>query len=237
MSRLGATSAALAPLAVAAVLLGSCQRPAPAAPAARHSELDAAFAAAWGSPAPVVRVVERDGERTTLRYAPQSLITLGDRLALISGAQTDGCRSCRGSLAIHYLERTPEGLRVVGAWPELADGAAFGSPPAWKLRTDLFPAQALELSASGGWHGCTVAWADYVELTRDGPVMRARHVLTAYDDAGADGSTQLSAEAVPGLRGESFTVRYSGAGPVDVLYRRRGEAYLPLGPKPDLPTC
>ena len=230
---------ALLVLALAGCGPSAGKTPAQAAPAAvKASDLDRAFQAAFGAAPPALRVVARDGEtETTLRYRPARLVELGDRVALVSEGQTDGCHGCYGSLAVHYLRRAPGGgFRLIGAWPELVDGTSFGAPPDWKLRTDLFPAPAIEASGGGTWQGCTIAKADFVELTPEKPVVRARQVLTAWTTDVTD-EAALEGKARPLRPGQSFAMDYEGAGRLTVEYRRTGEVYAPVGAQAALPDC
>lgn len=231
-------------IALLVLALAGCGRPADKAVAApttvtkTASDLERAFQAAFGSAVPAVRVVARDGDtETTLRYRPAMLVDLGDRTALISEGRTEGCHGCYGALAVHYLYRLPGGgFRLVGAWPEIVDGTSFGAPPDWKLRTDLFPAAAIEATGGGTWQGCTVAKAAFVELTPERPVLRARDVLTAWTTDTTD-EAPLEGKARPLRPGRSFAMDYEGAGRLTVEYRRMGETYRPVGTQAALPEC
>jgi hypothetical protein len=233
----------MAMLAVAACKPDASSRAArPAAPASARapSELDRAFAAAFGQAPPAVRVVNRDGSgAATLRYRPLGLVELGDRTALVSGGWTDSCHGCYGALAVHYLQRTPSGFRLVGGWPEIVDGAAFGEPPEWSMRADLTPEPALQTRSGGTWQGCTVARADLVELTRDRPIVRVRNVLLDYDaeNSGAEQDPAVHGELRAGDKGRTFSAEYTGEHRLSVLYVRNGDAYQPARAEPDLPSC
>jgi hypothetical protein len=231
----GAIVATTAAVLLAALLAGCGERAAMprVQPSAKSDDLKTAFAVAFGGPAPAIRIVERNGDPTTLRYRPVKLLTVGDHLVLISESQTDGCHSCYGSLAIHYLKRAGGGLQVTGAWPEIADGASFGDPPRWALRSDLFQGPALEVSAGGTWQGCTVEYAQLVELADDRPILRVKRVLTAYDGPGGE----IAGKLRPETKGAAFAVDYDGERPHTVEYRPTGEAFEPVHAEPDLPSC
>jgi hypothetical protein len=232
---------AIAGLAIlsASMLLAGCNRSvshaaAPATP--KLSDLDSAFAAAFGSPAPAIRIVTRDGDEVTLRYRPVKLIDLGGRTALVSEARTDGCHSCSGALAVHYLTRGPSGFAVAGAWPEIVDGGSFGEPPSFLLRDDLFSGPALVASSGGTWQGCTVAYADVLELTADRPVLRAKRVLMIYADENlADGDIEGTLR--PEVKDRAFAVDYSGPHARSVEYRSTGEVFEPAPGGRGLPSC
>jgi hypothetical protein len=215
------------------------ERKAPAKADRPVSEIDAAFAAAFGSPPPAVRVVERQGwGETTLRYRPARLIPMEGVTVLVSEAQTDGCHGCYGALAVHYLRKQEGGWRRLGGWPEILDGSSFGAPPTWTIRTDLFPSPAIESMGGGTWQGCTIVKSDFVELTPDRPVVRAQGVLTAFDYQPDEAEpASIEGKARPDAPGRSFAVDYQGAGGLTVVYRRNGDAYLPVGPQQELPEC
>ncbi len=220
---------------------GNASAPSTPAPAAAHSadDLNRAFAAAFGQAAPAVRIVNRDGSgETTVRYRPLGLVELNGRTALVSGGWTDSCHGCTGTLAIHYLQRTPQGFRVAGAWPEIVDGTSFGEPPQWKTRADLFPQTAIEASGGGTWQGCTVEYADLIELTADRPIVRVRHVLLDYDNSGAGQEDGAVHGGIKGREpGRSLEADYTGATRLGVVYIRSGDAYQPEHNEPDLPSC
>ena len=241
--------------AFAAVVLSGCHadttKPAPTAPVATPvaaapavatpapsaaADLNQAFAAAFGSPAPAVRIVSRDGQDTTLRYRPAKLVAVGSLYALISEARTEGCHGCYGELAIHYLTREGPGFKLVGAWPEIANGGSFGEPPDWSMRTDLFTGPAVVASAGGTWQGCTVAYADIIELTPDKPVVRAKRILMTYSD-GADDDHDVDGTLHAEQKDRAFAVDYAGSQSRTVEYRPVGEVFEAAHGAPGLPSC
>ncbi|HWE45617.1 MAG TPA: hypothetical protein VG407_06270 [Caulobacteraceae bacterium] len=209
----------------------------PAAPVAyAAADLNKAFAAAFGAPAPADKVVTRDGQDAMLRYRPARLVSLGTVTVLISEARTDGCHGCYGELAVHYLTRDGTGFKPAGAWPEISDGGSFGEPPNWSIRTDLFSGPALVVHAGGTWQGCTVDYADIIELTPDRPIVRARRVLMTYSDDSADGRDfDGSLRAVD--KDRAFAVDYASAHKRTVDYVRSGEVYQAAHGAPGLPSC
>ncbi len=218
----------------------ACKAPPRLAPAyvraARPSDLDAAFTTAFGALPPAVRIVKRNDEDFTLRYRPVRLVSLGAVTALISEARSDGCHGCYGALAVHYLARTPEGFKVLNAWPELIDGGSFGEPPRWSLRDDLFSGPVIEAHAGGTWQGCTVDYINLVELGAARPINRAQHVLAYYDDeTHTDSGIEGKLRAV--TRDRAFAVDYSGARTRTVEYKPTGEVFSPAHDEPGLPSC
>jgi hypothetical protein len=234
---LAQTLAALAFAGFAASGCGAPDKPVAHAPAARASDLDAAFATAFGGPSPAVRVVQRDGEATTLRYRPVKLVTLDTRdVVLISEARSDGCHGCSGTLAAHYLVRNADGFTLKSAWPEMLVGGSFGEPPHWSIRNDLFSGPVIEAHAGGTWQGCTVDYADLVELGATQPIPRLKHVLMYYDnDTDADSAIEGKLRAE--VKDHAFAVDYSGAHTRTVEYRATGDAFSPVRDEPSLPSC
>ncbi len=233
-------------------LLAACQKPteqvedsvvaAPAAPAteaAAPSEA-AAFQAAWGSAAPVTwRAPDAGADDEAMTYSKATLVPLGgDRFALVSEGQGGESHASDGSLAIHYLTRTPAGFTRTGAWPNIVAGGTFGAPPQWAIRTDLTPAPALVTTAGGTWQGYSCSSSDLIELTPERPILRTDGIPVSYDDSGAkeDGAEAMEGELAPDMKGRSFSVRYTGDRTVTVRYALRGQRYEATT-SPDLLTC
>lgn len=248
------------PLAVyAPALLAACQQPAEraegpaAADATRAASASvdatpdesaaseaAAFQAAWGSPAPVTwRAPDAKPDDEAMTYSKGTLVPLGDdRFALVSEGQGGESHVSAGALAVHYLTRTPAGFTRVGAWPDIVQGGTFGSPPQWTIRADLTPSPALVTEAGGVWQGYSCSWSDVVELTPDRPILRTDAIPVAYDDSGAKetGAQDMEGALTPDIKGQSFSVRYSGDRNLMVRYALRGQRYEATT-SPDLPTC
>lgn len=250
-------------LAVCAfVLLAACQRPAekPEAPDAPASGTEvaaaseapasgaaatgpsetAAFQAAWGSASPVTyRAPDAGPDDEAMTYSKGTLVPhSGDRFALVSEGQGGDGHVSGGALAIHYLTRTPSGFSRTGAWPNIVDGGTFGAPPEWTIRTDLTPAPALVTEAGGTWQGYSCSWSALVELTPERPILRTSAIPVAYDDSGAkgEGGEEMEGGLVPDVKGQSFSVRYTGDRSAAVRYALRGQRYEATT-SPDLLTC
>ena len=200
----------------------------------------AAFQAAWGSAAPVTyRAPDATPDDETMTYSKGTLAPLGgDRFALVSEGQGGDGHVSAGALAIHYLNRTPAGFARVGAWPDIVTGGTFGGPPQWLIRTDLTPAPALVTEAGGTWQGYSCAWSVVVELTPQQPIVRAEGIPVGYDDSGAkeEGAEDMEGALTPDIKGQSFSVRYSGDRTDVVRYALRGQRYEATT-RPDLLTC
>lgn len=229
-------------------ILGACQKPAEqaegaaatsAAPPAA-SGTAAAFQAAWGSASPVTyRAPDAAPEEEAMTYSGGRLVPLGgDLFALVSAGQGGDGHVSAGALAIHYLTRTPAGFTRTGAWPNIIDGGTFGAPPEWTVRTDLTPAPALVTMAGGTWQGYSCSSADLIELTPDRPILRTAGIPVAYDDSGAreDGAEAMEGALAPDIKGQSFSVRYTGDRTATVRYALRGQRYEATT-SPDLLTC
>ena len=236
-------------------LLGACQKPAeqaeaPAAPSAASPAASGtaaaapseavAFQAAWGSAAPVTyRAPDAGPDEEVMTYSSGRLVPLGgDRFALVSEGQGGDGHVSAGALAIHYLTRTPTGFTRTGAWPNIVDGGTFGAPPQWTVRTDLTPAPALVTTAGGTWQGYSCSSSDLIELTPDRPILRTTGIPVAYDDSGAreDGAEKMEGALAPDIKGQSFSVRYTGDRTATVRYALRGQRYEATT-SPDLLTC
>ena len=219
--------------------------PAVAPPAATDVALAApseaaAFQTAWGSAAPVTyRAPDAGGDDEAMTYSKGTLVPLGgDRFALVSEGQGGEGHVSAGALAIHYLTQSPAGFTRTGAWPNIVDGGTFGAPPEWTVRTDLTPAPALVTKAGGTWQGYSCSWSDVVELTPERPILRTDAIPVAYDDGGAkeEGAEEMEGALSPDIKGQSFSVRYTGDRTETVRYALRGQRYEATT-SPDLLTC
>ena len=216
--------------------------PAPGDAGANASALSeaAAFQAAWGSAPPVVyRAPDAKPDDEAMTYSKGTLVPLGgDRFALVSEGQGGDGHVSAGALAIHYLNRAPGGFTRIGAWPDIVSGGTFGSPPQWTIRADLTPAPALVTEAGGTWQGYSCSWSDVVELTPQRPIVRADGIPVGYDDSGAKetGAEDMEGALTPDIKGQSFSVRYTGDRTDVVRYALSGERYQATT-RPDLLTC
>ena len=106
-------------------------------------------------------------------------------------------------------------------------------------RTDLTPSPTLVSEAGGTWQGYTCSWAHVIELTPDKPVVRIDQIPTSYNDGGAreEGETKsMEGVLIPGQKGKSIRVRYTGDVDATVVYAKVGESYDPVN-LPELLTC
>lgn len=259
-SRLLKASSAGSAVAAACLVVSACDRPEPPAAEAPTSQplpapvppattatpnlspeqLTAlAFRAAWDGPPPIERTETHSGQTDVRTYRSGKLVPLGgSRFALISGGQGGEAHVHAGSLSVHYLTRTDHGFQRTGSWPGLLVSGTWGAPPEWSIRTDLTPSPTLVVEAGGTWQGYTCMWAHLVELTPRRPIIRVDQISTGYDSGGARGDAGESIEGriLPGRKGETIRIQYTGDRTATVTYAKVGEVYDPIDP-PELPGC
>ncbi|MBN8551549.1 MAG: hypothetical protein J0L52_01470 [Caulobacterales bacterium] len=187
-----------------------------------------AFRAAWDSAAPVTasdpRLNDEDDARWPepipgrFEFRSAELIQLSsDLYALVSsGHVQDGGRTTKGALAFHYLARTDDGFRRVGAAPLFIAGGGAGQPPTFTVRHDLTPATAIVVNTrtENGRGTCTVS--QLIELTPSQPVLRATSIPTGFEATSGDGSWTGALET--GQAGRDFDVQYSGASDAEATW-------------------
>lgn len=258
------TLARLATASLAVLALAACQQPAEEpntgktgaasapAPAATPlpaldlndpQQLTSAFRAAWDRAAPASAPGPEHSGSDAFTFTTGKLVALGgEQYAFVSDGQGGDGHVSPGAVAIHYLERTPDGFRRVGAAPLIVDGGTFGNPPEWTIQQGLLPAPALVATSGGVWQGYACSGASVVELTAQRPVLRADYVRLNYSNGGAvmDGDTAVEMEGrlVAGTPGRDFTVQYSGASTARVNWRLAADGtYKPANEPKDLPWC
>lgn len=251
-------------VSLAVLALAACQRPAEdkaaetapaptAAPAATPATLPAvdvnspeqlglAFRAAWDRPPPVTSAVPGEDDGGSFTYESGKLTPLaGDRYAFISKGTGEGGHVSPGALAIHYLQRTPDGFRRVDADPLVLVSGTFGNAPDWSIRTGLLPNPAVVAESGGTWQGYTCSGATVVELAPERPVQRTGYVRLFYTNDGAVEGPQaktMEGRLVPGTPGRDFAVQYSGASRARVTWRLGADGtYKPIDEPADLPWC
>lgn len=188
------------------------------------------FAAAFGEAAPFRRSAS-DG---CYVYEPAEAIPLGGTTALISGATGPDCHACSGTLSVHYLQGEGESWRLAGAWRDISDLAAWGKVPQWKLRNDLTPHPALELTVTDGNQGYFCTLVSLIELTPTAPVVRIPATAIGYDSSGVGGDEAahiVTAEMVA-IPAGGITVRYSGDRTGELRFTRTDGEYVAAGTNP-----
>lgn len=78
-----------------------------------------------------------------------------------------------------------------------------------------------------------------IELTPDEPVVRIDQIPISYSDGGAreQGETKsMEGVLIPGQKGKSMRVRYTGDVDTTVVYAKAGESYDPVN-LPELLSC
>lgn len=212
----------------------------PEAPKLSQEELTAlAFRAAWGGPPPIERTETHDGQTDVRTYRSGKLVDLGGgAFAFISSGQGGDGHVHAGSISIHYLNFADGGFHRTGGWPGFLVSGTWGQPPEWSIRTDLTSSPMLVVEAGGTWQGYTCTWAHLVELTASRPIIRIDQINTGYGSGGAlgDAGESVEGQILPGRKGETIRVRYTGDRTALVTYARVGEVYDPVD-LPELPGC
>lgn len=214
--------------------------PAETPPELTPEELRAlAFRAAWGAPPPIERREVVGGQEDVRTYRSGQLVPLGaGRFAFLSSGEGGDAHVNAGSLAIHYLSRNASGFRLEGSWPGFIVSGTFGQSPRWTVRHDIMPSPSLVVEGGGTWQGYSCGWADIVELTPSGPIVRAPNLRLSYGSGGALGDAGESFDGViePGVVGHTFLVRFSGDHEGTVTFAKAGDEYDPVD-MPDMPWC
>lgn len=251
----------LAAVSLAVLALSACQRPAeektaeaaappPAAPTSALPAVDLdsseqqglAFRAAWDRAPPATSPAPEQSGGGAFTYSSGKLTPLGgDRYAFVSDGQGEEGHVSPGAIAIHYLQRTPDGFRRLDVDPLIVPGGTFGNAPDWSVRTGLLPGPAIVAESGGTWQGYTCSGSAVVELTPERPLLRAGYVRLFYSNDGAVEGPQaqtLEGRLVPGTPGRDFAVQYSGASGARVTWRLGADGtYKPVDEPADLPWC
>ena len=235
-------------LASAALLLAACNKDRSAAEdeaaassqAALDAQLQPAFVAAFGQPSPAPHAVQRGGQETQLQFSPKMLADLGNgQLALISkGEAPEG----GGAVSVHYLHQAGDKFSVTGQWFDLApQSGASQNPPDVRLRRGLFAQQALEIEAADRMMGCDVASAGLYELLPQGPVLRAKDIVTERNNIPMGAmrtgpQVDYYGNVIADKAGQNFKVHYHGSFEQDVTWTPGPNGWAPSGAV-KLPTC
>ncbi len=176
------------------------------------ADLDRAFQTVYGTTG---KAVTEGAEDHTFDVTPAFAVKFDDYVALVSKMQNrDDSHVTSGYAAAHYIK---DG-EVIGTWPELAVGNGFGMPPDYSLRTGLLTYPTMMVQAGYTGQGMTINWQTLIEITPDGPQIRA-DVETLQDTSGAafddlqpcvlEGTIQASRAS-----SDEFYVDYRFTGPV-----------------------
>jgi hypothetical protein len=154
------------------------ERPDPFELAMSGTDLDQAFFDVYGVYG-TAEVTNEAGE--TYDVTPAFAVQFDDYVALISKAQNrEDAHVATGYLAAHYIKDD----KVIGEWLDLDVGNGFGMPPDYSLRTGLLTYPTMMVQAGYTGQGMTVSWQTLIEITPDGPQVRAE-VETLEDTTGA----------------------------------------------------
>ena len=154
------------------------ERPEPFELVMSGTELDRAFNTVYGKSDKAV-VKNDDGE--TFDVSPAFAVQFDDYIALVSKAQNrEDAHVSAGYVAAHYIK---DG-EIIGEWPNLGFGNGFGMPPDYSLRTGLLNYPTMMVQAGYTAQGYTASLQTLIEITPDGPKVRA-DVETLEDTSGA----------------------------------------------------
>jgi hypothetical protein len=224
------TAAAAPPAAAIAAGEGGATQP------SFSPELIAAYTAAFDASPPSKASVQRDSDSVELTFEPVSLVPVGDVVALLAAGEIrDGSHADVGSLAVIYLKHAGSGYQRVGRWLDVSQGGGWGLAPQASTQRDLL--QWPVILAKTGWsgQGCTIEKTDLIELTPQGPKVRAA-VPTGYEngDSAFDGKIQASDNRT------QFRVVYTGTSVGSgrtVIYKAGSGKFEPTPTVDDLPGC
>lgn len=195
---------------------------------------DAAFSIVYPIGQALVTI---DGEAINVRFSPIALVRL-DRstMVLVSGGQNldQNCHGCTGFFSIAYLGSHP-GWTVEGS-PYLGMGqtGGWGTPPEIAIIRSLSPEPMVLVRSGQSGQGSTESWGRLVRL---GPTIDAVSVALdrfdiSYDNDGSAADCSIKGKIIPGKRGRSFTIRYTGTYRGDVIYTSSGGPFTPVGGPP-----
>ncbi len=143
-----------------------------------------------------------------------------------------------GVIAVYYLRESGDGFTLAKAYPEAVTAGSFGDLADWSVSPAFAKMPTLVVEGGGTWQGCTVAFAELVELRPDGPATVAS-VPMVYDDSGMveESPQSLEGEITDIVQDRSFTVRYKGTRSFAERYVRRGDRFVPEGGESQVPGC
>jgi len=182
-------------------------------------------------------VAKFDDESIHVRFSPIALVRLdASTLVLISGGQNldQDCHGCTGFFSIAYLGAAPgwtvEGVPYVG----IGQTGGFGSPPEIAIIRSLSSEPLVFVRSGQSGQGSTETWGQLVRL---GPTIHDVSIAldrfdVSYDNDGGSADCSIEGKIVPGKRGQSFTIRYTGTFSGDVAYTSSGGSYTPVGGPP-----
>ncbi|MCA8899078.1 MAG: caspase family protein [Hyphomonas sp.] len=183
------------------------------------ADLDAAFYSVYGAfgtaTADIKAADEYGGAMETFDFTPAFAVKFNDFVALVSkGTNRDDAHVSVGRISAHYIK---DG-EIIGAWQDLGFGNGFGEPPDYSLRTGLLAYPTMMLQSGYTAQGYTVGSEQLIEITPDGPQVRAI-VPTLEDTSGAvfgdQGVCTVEGTIKPHkTRQDAFLVDYQFTGPV-----------------------
>ncbi|MDV3458893.1 hypothetical protein RZN05_17985 [Sphingomonas sp. HF-S4] len=230
---------------VALVLLAGCDvtpekpaKPAPTAAATPAKPVAAPLSPAVRLAAAVRAVPIDKKSRYTFDGDDKLIDAPFGPVLLRHGRVADAGHAESGVVAVYYLREEGEGFALAKAYPEAATAGSFGDLSGWSLSPAFAKLPTLVVEGGGTWQGCTVSFAELVELRPTGPASVAS-IPTAFDDSGMteEGAQSLEGEIADIVQDRSFTVRYKGTGSFAERYVRKGDRYEREGGESKVPGC
>jgi hypothetical protein len=199
-----------------------------------REQMMAAFKTAFGR-LPPAKVKTSDAVRI---FRPTRLIWLADRAVLLSeGTNVSDCHACTGALAIHYLAAAGQQFSLTGSWPDLVQGAGWGSPPKWKISEKLASNPAIVDEGGFTAQGCTSGGLMITELRPERPVQSGLVRTIMSNDSGYGEADQIEGHIKNIQRGHSFDVAYTGTRNFTEHWLYRGDRFVLQGGPTKMPQC
>jgi hypothetical protein len=220
-----AASASPAPLAAPS--------PVPSPTAASPEMLAAATKAAWPS-GPVL--TDEDGLR--YRFGERKLVQAPFGPVLVSeGRAVDAPHVAAGRIDVVYLAPADGGFTVTKRYPAAIRAGSFGRVGDWSVSTAFSDLPVVVAEGGFTGQGYTCGMTTLTELRPGGPATIAE-IQTVYDDSGAklEGAQTYEGEITDVVKGQGFTVHYTGTKSFDDRYVMKDGGYVLQGTSA-LPQC
>ena len=182
-------------------------------------------------------LTDKDGAR--YHFDPGKLVTAPFGPVLVSeGKAADAAHVTAGRLDIFYLTPAGDGFAVAKRFPAAVQAGSFGQMSAWSV-SDAY-ADLPVVTAEGGFtgQGYSCAFTTLTELQANGPAALGS-IQTLYDDSGAVEANSRSYEGKIAdiVKGQGFTVHYTGSKTFDEHYRLTDGKYVRQEKQSQLPEC
>jgi hypothetical protein len=154
------------------------------------------------------------------------------------GHVPDAGHADAGRIAVHYLAPAETGYTLVRDWPKAIETGSMGDLSEWSVSDKFGDLPVVYAEGGGTFQGYSCATTILTELTPGGPKEVAA-IRTLYDDQGAKDQGGQSYEGKIGdiVKGKGFTVTFTGTRSFTERYERRGDRYVLIGGKTQVPEC